>query len=172
MILVRAGRVLGTFGVRGYLKCAYTTDNPELLGTRVSYLLIETRTNECLPLTPVDVQLKPDHFLIRFAEYDAPEPMKFLSKWELAYPARRGELPREEDEIYFFELEGMEVRRPDGTRIGTVIEVSDSGAHVLLELDTTPPRLVPFIRQFVPEVNLAEGWLSCTYPLDDIEVAE
>lgn len=161
--------MLGTFGVHGHLKCAYTTDNPELLAQRSTYILVEPRTSECIPVTPVEVQLRKDNFLIRCAGHDAPEPLKFLSGWELTYPARIGELPREEGEVYYFELLGMEVRRPDGTVLGRVIEVSDSGAHVLLEIDTSPPRLIPFIRQHVPEVNLEEGWLITTYPLDDTE---
>lgn len=162
--------MLGTFGVRGHLKCAYTTDNPELLAQRASYILVEPRTNECLAVTTMEVELRPDNFLIRFAGHDTPEPLKHLAGWELAYPARIGELPREPDEIYFFELLGLEVRRPDGTVLGRVTEVSDSGAHVLLEIDTSPPRLIPFIREHVPDLNLAEGWLITTYPFDDHEV--
>lgn len=158
------------YGVHGFLKCAYTTDNPELLSQRETYLLIEPHTHECLPLTPVEIKLQPTHFLIRFAEFNAPEPIKKFGSWELAYPTRRGELPREEGEIYFFELQGMEVRRPSGDLIGHVAEIRDSGAHVLLELDTAPPRLIPFIREFIPEVCLEEGWLICTYPLDSTEV--
>jgi len=161
--------VLGTFGVHGQLKCAYTTDNPELLAQRPIYVLVEPRTSECLPVTTVDVQLRKDNFLIRFEGHSAPEPLKFLAGWELTYPARIGELPREEGEVYYFELLGMEVRRPDGTVLGRVTEVSDSGAHVLLEIDTKPPRLIPFIRQHVPEVSLEERWLITTYPLDDTE---
>jgi len=117
-------------------------------------------------VTPVEVKLQPDHFLIRFKEFSTPEPLKKFSLWELAYPVRRGELPREEGELYFFELLDMEVRTPLGDIIGHVAEVRDSGAHVLLELDTKPPRLVPYIREFIPEVNLEQGWLVCTYPLD------
>lgn len=171
MILVRAGRVLKTYGVHGFLKCAYTTDNPELLAEREFYLLLDPLTHECIPVTPVAVELQPDYFLIRFAEFNAPELVKKFGLWELAYPARRGELPREEGEIYFFELLDMEVRKPNGEVIGHVAEVRDSGAHVLLELDTDPPRLVPYIREFIPDVNLDEGWLVCTYPLESDKVS-
>jgi len=132
--------------------------------------LIDPLTQECLAVHPVEVQLLPQHFLIRFKEFNAPEPLQRHYTWNLAFVARRGELPRATDEIYFFELLGMEVRDAEGQVLGHVTEVSDSGAHVLLELDTQPPRLVPFIRHFVPTVNLAEGWLICTYPLDAFEV--
>jgi len=140
-----------------------------MLDQRREYLLIDPHTQECITVHPAQVQLHPQHFLMRFEEFDAPEPLRQYYAWELAFAVRRGELPREGDEIYFFELQGMEVRDANGRTLGHVAEIRDSGAHVLLELDTQPPRLVPFIRQFVPEVSLAEGWLTCTYPLDAFE---
>lgn len=152
--------------MRGWVKCAYTTDNPEALGERPAYLLIDPRTSECLPVSTAGVELHPDYFRIRFQQFMAPEPLKRFSGWELAFPARRGELPRASGEIYYFELLGMEVRDAAGQRLGQVTDVSHSGAHVLLELDTHPPRLIPYIREFVPKVNLTEGWLVSTYPLD------
>jgi 16S rRNA processing protein RimM len=155
VILVRAGRLLKAQGVRGWVKCEYTTDNPAFLGKRPAYLLIDPRTNECFPVNPEAVELHSDYFRIRFQQFTAPEPLRRFSGWDLAFPARRGELPRDTDEVYYFELLGMEV-----------VDVSHSGAHVVLELDTDPPRLIPFIREFVPEVSLAEGWMVSTYPLD------
>lgn len=155
--------------MRGWVKCAYTTDNPEALGGRQKYLLVDPRTSECLTVSPAAVQLHPDYFLIRFNEFTAPEPLKRYAAWELAFPARRGELPRAADEVYYFELLDMEVRDAAGRALGKVVDVSHSGAHVVLELDTRPPRLIPFIREFVPALNLAEGWLVSTYPLDDRE---
>jgi 16S rRNA processing protein RimM len=142
-----------------------------MLGERDEYLLIDPQTHECLTVHPAQVQLYAQHFLMRFSEFTAPEPLKRVCGWDLAFGVRRGELPRDADEIYFFELQGMEVRDAGGQVLGHVAEVRDSGAHVLLELDTQPPRLVPFIRQFVPEVSLDEGWLICTYPLAAAEVA-
>lgn len=168
MALVCAGNVLGTSGVRGHLKCAYTTDNPELLPERKHYLLHEPRTGECLILTTAEVVLRDANFLIRFREYDAPEPMKFLRGWNLMFHARRGELPREPGEVYFFELEGMEARDPEGQVLGRVKEVHDTRAGISLELDSRPPRLIPFTAQFVPDVQLEAGYLVTTYPIDDV----
>ncbi len=168
MALVCAGSVLGTSGVRGHLKCAYTTDNPELLAQRKHYLLLEPRTGECLVLTTAEVILRDTEFLIRFTEYNAPEPLKFLRGWNLMFHARRGELPREPGEVYFFELEGMEARDADGGLLGRVVEVHDTPAGISLELDSTPPKLFPFTAQYVPEVELDAGYLVTTYPFNEV----
>jgi 16S rRNA processing protein RimM len=169
MPLVRVGVALGPHGVKGALKFAYTTDHPEWIAAREHYLLSDPRSGESVTLTPVEVKTRPDNFLVQFAEYDAPEPLAQFKGWELGYVAARGELPREEpDEVFLFELPGLELRRPDGSVIGIVKDVLDSGAHTLLELDLPGEPLVPFIRQHVPEVHLAEGWMMCTYPLGNI----
>lgn len=172
MILVRAGRVLKAHGIRGILKCAYTTDNPELLPGRRHYLLIEPRTSECVRVTVEDIELKPDNFLAKFAEFTAPEPLRRYHDWEIAFATERGELPREDGEIYYFELEGMEVRAANGSVLGVVTGVYETGAHVLLEVGTTPPALIPFNAESVPELSLEEGWLVTSYPLPQAEGME
>jgi 16S rRNA processing protein RimM len=165
--LVRVGWAVGPHGVKGAMKFSYTTDHPEWIKTRAHYLLSDPRTKEVLELTPVDVKTRDTDFTIKFAQYDAPEPLVDLKGWNLGYVVRRGDLPREDPEdVYEFELQGMELRRPDGSVIATVANVRDSGAHTILELDLPGEPLVPFIREYVPEVNLAQGWMVCTYPLD------
>jgi 16S rRNA processing protein RimM len=167
MPLVRVGWAVGPHGVKGALKFAYTTDRPEWIKQRESYILSDPRSGESVTLTPVEVSTRPDNFTVRFAEYDAPEPLAQFKGWELGYIAARGELPREDPaDVYLFELPGMEVRRPDGSVIGVVRDVLDSGAHTILQLDLPGDPLVPFIAQWFPEVNLAEGWMVCSYPLD------
>ena len=166
------GRVLGTFGVRGQLKCAYTTDNPELIPGCERLLLVDPRTHEILPLEVDDVQLRDANFLLRFNGITAPEPLKRFGGWHIARPVEIGSLPREEGEIYYFELEGMEVRDPAGHVLGTVRAVMETPAHVLLEVTAPGSPLVPFTREHVPEVNLEEGWLVTTYPLGEQEVVD
>jgi 16S rRNA processing protein RimM len=171
MPLVRVGWAIGPHGVKGALKFAYTTDQPEWIQARARYILSDPRTGELVELNPEEVQTRPDNYTVRFAEYggpDAPEQVAWFKGWELGYVARRGELPRDNpDEVYLFELPGMELRRPDGSVIGRVADVLDSGAHTLLQLDLPGEPLVPFIREHVPKVNLVEGWMVCTYPLGE-----
>ncbi len=63
-----------------------------------------------------------------------------------------------EDEFLLADLIGMSVERPDGAVIGRVVAVPDYGAGDLLEI--TPlaggaSALVPFLKSFVPTVDLA-----------------
>jgi 16S rRNA processing protein RimM len=168
MALVRVGVVLGAFGVRGFFKCAYSTDHPEWLAGRQLYLLVDERTSECLPVATAEVELRGDNFIIRFEGYSAPEQLKPFTGWSLCYRAQSGELPREASEVYYFELVGLEVRRPDGTVLGRVVEVWDNGAHAVLDVEGAITRSIPYQAEFIGEVNLEQGYLITTYPLDYI----
>ena len=166
MPLIRVGTVLSTFGVKGFLKCAYTTDNPQLLPERQSYLLSDPVSNECRMLDIAELKLRQRDFLVRFEGFASPERARVLRGWDLCCWVQVGELPREVDEVYYFELVGLEVRRPDGTVIGRVGDIVETAAHVLLQLAEPAQRLLPFTRQYVPEIDLAEGYLVSSYPLE------
>ena len=167
MPAVRVGRILGTFGVKGDVKLAVTTDRPERIGERDVYYLYDPQSGECAACRPLDIRISGGTCLVRFAGYDAPEPLKPFTSWELIYFIPRGALPREPGDVYSFELVGLEVRRAGGGKLGRVVDVIDSGAHTLLEVSALPGRLIPFTSQYVPEVNLERGYLVSSYPLDD-----
>lgn len=167
MPLVRVGIILSAFGVRGQAKMAYATDHPDWLASRRNYLLADPYSGECISVALEQAIQRGGHGLVKLDVFTAPEQLKPYHNWELLYFARRGELPREPGEVYYFELPGLEVRTAAGDVVGVVRQVLDSGAHVLLELASLPDRYIPFTKQFVPEVDLAQGYLVTTYPLDD-----
>ncbi len=79
----------------------------------------------------------------------------------------RSALPEpEEDEFYFEDLKGQEVRNEDGSPAGKVIAVQDFGAIPLLEIRPVSGSsyYLPFTKENVPEVNLGQGYLSVSLP--------
>lgn len=170
MPLVCVGILLSSFGVHGQAKFAYSTDHPEWLKRRQSYLLVDPYSHELLPVKLEQAELRPEHFIAKIDAFNAPEAIKPYHAWELLYFAHRGELPREEGEVYYFELPGLEVRDDSGAILGLVSDVTESGAHLLLGLSSRPDRYIPFTRQFVTHVDLAGGFLVTNYPLDDYVV--
>jgi 16S rRNA processing protein RimM len=62
------------------------------------------------------------------------------------------------DEFYDHQLEGLAAVGPDGVKLGTVREVVHAPASDLLVLETDHGEaLVPFVREIVPQVDLAGG---------------
>lgn len=75
----------------------------------------------------------------------------------------RTELPElGNDEFYHADLIGLEVRNKDGISLGIVMNVVNYGAGDILEInDVATNKLfyLPFNKQFVPEIYMADGYL-------------
>lgn len=75
--------------------------------------------------------------------------------------------PTEEEEFYHSDLIGLSAVKPDGTPMGEVIAVHNFGAGDILEIRLEGSRtteMVPFTRDFAPEVDLSAGRLTITMP--------
>ena len=75
------------------------------------------------------------------------------------YISRDALPPAEEDEFYLADLIGLSVETADGQVLGTVRTVQDFGAGDLLEIQPKGGASwwLPFTKEAVPEVRLAEG---------------
>ena len=77
--------------------------------------------------------------------------------------------PEDEDDFYHADLIGLEARLEDGTVIGEVVALPNYGASDLIEV--RDPRsgdtfLYPFTRAVVPDIRIAEGYLTIVLPTD------
>ena len=74
------------------------------------------------------------------------------------------ELPVEEDAWYDHQLVGLGVIR-DGVRVGTVIRIDHLPAQDLLTIKTDDGEvMVPFVKAFVPSVDIEAGTMTVTPP--------
>ncbi len=82
-----------------------------------------------------------------------------LSGVELTLEVPADERPDDEEEFYDHQLLGLDVALQSGERIGTVVEVLHLPSQDLLVVadstSGTTERLVPFVRELVPTVDLA-----------------
>lgn len=81
----------------------------------------------------------------------------------------RNQLPDpEEDEFYYSDLNGLSVRDPAGDMLGKVVAVQDFGAGDLLEIRPTRGKTyyIPFTKDFVPEIRVADGNITVDLPED------
>ncbi|PVB62025.1 ribosome maturation factor RimM [Labrenzia sp. 011] len=82
---------------------------------------------------------------------------------------RRDQLPEtEDDEFYYSDLNGLDVFDQSGDMLGKIVSVQDFGAGDLLEI--RPKRggtfYVPFTKDFVPDISLAEKRVNVVLPDD------
>ena len=75
---------------------------------------------------------------------------------------RREQLPAtDEDEYYWSDLEGLEVRTTHGESLGRVERMMETGANDVMVIRGDRERLVPFVQgQYVTRVDLEEGLIE------------
>jgi 16S rRNA processing protein RimM len=161
---VVVGRITRAHGVRGWVRIQSWTAPPEnLLGYR-PWLLREGDGWRALAVDEVDRQ--PKGLIARLGGVDDRDAADALAGREIAVP--RHCLPAaEDDEYYWFDLIGLEVRTPDGRELGRIERLLETGANdVLVVRGEDRERLVPFIESVVREVDLEAGRLIADWDPD------
>ncbi|MDO8410347.1 MAG: ribosome maturation factor RimM [Phenylobacterium sp.] len=159
--LIQVARVAGAFGVRGELRITTFTEDPMSLAAFKALL----RQDGSPALTLTSARPVKGGVVARAKEIETREQAEAARGLALFIP--RDVLPApEEDEFYLTDLIGAVVETPQGERLGEVKSVQDFGAGDLLEVQPAsgPSWWLPFTRDNVPEVKLAEGRLIAIPP--------
>lgn len=154
--LVIVGRVGAPHGVDGAVRVRSATQPPENIERYRPWLVGD---GECFREVVVE-RLEPyrDGYLARLAGVDDRDRAQALSGALIAVP--RSALPSLEAgrEYYWQDLIGLAVRQVDGTPLGRVTNLLETGANdVLIVQDGRLERLIPFVEAFVVAVDLPEG---------------
>ncbi|MDE2486938.1 MAG: 16S rRNA processing protein RimM [Alphaproteobacteria bacterium] len=159
--LILVGRVAGAFGVKGEVRITtYTADPMALVGYRDL-----KRETGAAALTLAGGRPTKGGIIVRAREVETREQAEALRGLRLYIP--RDVLPEPEaDEFYVTDLVGLAVETPDGEPLGRIKTVQDFGAGDLLEVqpETGASWWLPFTREAVPEVKIAEGKVTGVRP--------
>ncbi|TDE88305.1 ribosome maturation factor RimM [Occultella glacieicola] len=152
--MLRVATVGGAHGLRGELRLAVHTDDPENRLARGAVL--QTEPPAVGPLTIAAVSHRQNHWYVRFdgvADRTAAEGLRGVVL--LAEPVD----DEEEDAWYPHELAGLRAESPDGAHLGAVEGIRHLPAQDVLVLrEVTGERtLIPFVRAIVPTVDLPGG---------------
>jgi 16S rRNA processing protein RimM len=148
------GQILGAHGVRGLVKLASFTEDPNAIGDYGP--LTDEAGERCFTVALMGAQK--GHFLARIDQIADRDTAQALSGARLFVD--RGQLPPPaEDEFYHADLIGLRAERPDGAVLGRVAALHNFGAGDIIELalDSGKRPLVPFDRATVPVIDLARG---------------
>ena len=162
--LILVAQAAGAFGVRGELKLTAHTADPLSL---IAYSPLRDAGGRAV-LTLTAGRAHKGGLVARAREIETREDAEALRGLKL-YVDRDILPPPDEEEYYLADLIGLEARGPDGATIGRVKSVADFGAGDLLEIEPAgggPSWWAPFTREAVPDVNLADGWLTVAPPAE------
>ncbi len=159
-------KIASAHGVKGLVKLQPFCEDISLLDTLE--IFTSERGGDTLELTIRHADAK--HVLAEIEgvqDRDAAQALKNTELW-----ADRAALPEpDEDEYYFEDLKGLAVKHVNGGDAGQVLAVQDFGAGALLEI--RPPKgasyYLPFTGEYIPEVNLENGFLVIDPPEGLIE---
>lgn len=160
--LILVAQVAGGFGVKGEVRVTAFTAEPKTL---LSYGVL-LRADGSTGLTLTSGRAEKAAVVGRAKEVTTKEQADALRGLKLYIP--RGQLPEpEEDEFYLADLIGLEAREPDGAVLGSVRAVQNFGADDMLEIAPAlggPTWYLPFTKDAVPELHIADGWLLAVKP--------
>ena len=150
------GRVVGPWGVRGWVKVAPYGDDPAGLAKQRAWWLQDGQGG----WTRRDVGEARVHsgtVVASLAGLDTPEAAAQWKGRDVAVP--RAALPKaRKGEVYLADLVGLTVVSASGAVLGTVVAIEDYGAHPLMRVAAEGAagqgRLVPFVEPIVRAVDL------------------
>ena len=158
---IRVGFVRRAVGLRGEVSVEPLTDDPARLrdGLEV-HAGRSVRTIEHVRRTPRDVAVK-------FAGVDDRDGAELLRGTYLEVDAA-AVAPLPEDRYYHWQIVGLEVVRPSGESVGTVVDVQEYPANDVWVVDRGDGELlVPALKDVVLEVDLAGGRVVVDLPPEE-----
>ena len=162
-IRVVVGRLGRPHGIRGEITVDLRTDEPESRLAPGS-LLYSQAEPKAKPLEVATFRWQGNHVVLSLAGYADRTAVEQLRGTILEVEVDPDELPEDEDEYYDRQLVGLRVV-VEGAIVGEVTEVLHlPGQDVFVIASSKGELLLPFVEQFVSEVDLESGEITATPP--------
>ena len=152
------GRVVGPYGLRGWLRVVpYSDERDALVGHGEWWVGDEPRRVE-------DAKLHGAAVVAKLAGIESREAALALKGRTVSVPRDALPVP-EEGRYYYADLVGLDVVNLQGERLGRVASLDSNGAHDVMALDDGK-RLLPWIPQVVRKVDLEAGRIEVDWGTD------
>ena len=157
--LLQVGVITSTHGVRGEVKVFPTTDDPERFKTLKHVLLDTGREKKSLEIQ--GVKFFKQFVILKFKGLDNINDIEKYRQKSL-YVTRKNAVRLQRDEYFIADLIGLKVQDEDGTELGTVKDVIETGANDVYEVEMADGRslLLPAIKQCILNVDVENGMMQ------------
>jgi 16S rRNA processing protein RimM len=154
---VLVGRIVGLYGVQGWLKIESWTE-PRTQIFKYQPWLLEKAPGEVVEIPGVTGRPQGKGLICHLPGVDERDAAAALVGQDI-HVARELLPPPAKDEYYWVDLEGLEVFTTEGVSLGRVSHLFATGANdVVVVRDGTRERLVPFVQgTYVRSVDLSGG---------------
>jgi 16S rRNA processing protein RimM len=123
-------------------------------------------TSDNTTLTVATSKWHSGRFVVHFAGVDDRNSAEALRGQTLTIDVDPAELPEDPDEFYDHQLVGLSVALEDGSVVGVIGEVIHLPSQDLLSVrrEGDTEVLIPFVMEFVPEIDLDSKTVTITPP--------
>lgn len=157
--LLQVGIITSTHGVRGEVKVYPTTDDPRRF-RRLKEVVLDTG-REKLNLEIEGVKFFKQFVILKFKGLDNINDIEKYRQKSL-YVTRKNAVRLQRDEYFIADLIGLKAQDEDGTELGTVKDVIETGANDVYEVEMADGRslLLPAIKQCILNVDVENGMMQ------------
>ena len=157
--LLQVGIITSTHGVRGEIKVYPTTDDPRRF-RRLKEVVLDTG-REKINLEIEGVKFFKQFVILKFKGLDNINDIEKYRQKSL-YVTRKNAVRLQRDEYFIADLIGLKVQDEDGTELGTVKDVIETGANDVYEVEMADGRslLLPAIKQCILNVDVENGMMQ------------
>ena len=157
------GRIVGPFGVQGWLKMKPFTRERASLGDFPRWLV---RTNDgWREMALEDFEVHSKGPVAKLAGCDDREGADRLRGCDVAVP-RESLGEAEEGTLYWVDLVGLEVVDTAGESLGKVEGLFETGETSVMVVKGERERLIPFVAQYVTQVDRRAGRITVDWKAD------
>lgn len=143
---IRVGKILRGFGIKGEVKVQIITDEPEKR-FKVKKVLYLKQDETFSPVTITSVRYHQSNVLLSFADHPDLTSVEGYHGCELFIDRKD---IKSKDSVYAFELMNVSVYKDDGSLVGVVSDILDTGAHIVLRIKTDAKDvLIPYVDRFI-----------------------
>jgi 16S rRNA processing protein RimM len=166
---VEVGRVLGAWGIKGWIKVQpFAADAQALFSTKRWFLRpCEGPGLAPPPLLRVTQSREQGDFVVAGVQEVPDRNAAEALRGARVFVARSSFPTAGDDEYYWVDLIGCAVINREGVALGTVADLIDTGAHsVLRVVSADEERLIPFVAAYIDSVDLAARSMVVDWGLD------
>ncbi len=151
------GRILGPFGIRGWIKLRTFTESPDGLAGHPRWWLRTRQGWRSAALE--DFKVRPAAVSAKLAGVEDRDAAGALGGVEIAV-TREDLGEAAQGEHYWVDLVGLEVANLQGESLGRVEELLRAGGSDVLVVKGGRERLIPFVENFVKSVDRGAGRIT------------
>jgi 16S rRNA processing protein RimM len=153
---ITVGKITAPYGVQGAVKVIPLTDFPERFSAKRHYFLVKEKLKREVDAWVVGRRKR--ELIIKIDGIDTPEQAREYRNALLQVP-REEVWPLPEGHFYHFQLIGLQVKTEEGTVLGTVVDILETGSNDVYVLKDEQGKefLIPALKEVVKGIHPEEG---------------